>query len=71
MNPMQLLYNINSMNEVECFDYIRYHMEKKLVRSIVEFYENKFQMFVSLDSDLQQLNDSLKANVNIMKDYLN
>lgn len=70
MNPMQLLYNINNMNQVETFNYIRYHMEKLQVRNIVEFYENKFQTFIELDQDLQMLNESLQANIKIMKDYL-
>lgn len=70
MNPMQVLYTINSMNQVETFNYIRYEMNKSEVRAIVNFYEGKFQSFVDLDTGLLLLNDTLKDNIRIMKEYL-
>jgi hypothetical protein len=71
MNPMQMMYNLKEMNQVEVFNYIRYQMKPSQVRDILGFYNEELPSFTDLDTNLKTLQTELEPKMQIFTDYLN
>lgn len=70
MNPISVLYTIDTMSQVEVFDSCMYKWDRKLMKEIVTFYNGKFKTFVSLDENLKKLDARIEKKIDVIKERL-